>query len=571
MTPAIYTEKTQCRDCYKCVRHCPVKAIRVEESSATVDHDLCIFCGRCVDVCPAGAKKVRNDVPRAKQLLSIRKKVYVSLAPSYAAVFTDREQDLIENLKGLGFEGVSETAIGAEIVSLEQKRQLEAGSGVCVSSACPSVRLLAQRYFPEAAERISGIPSPMIAHGRYLRRLYGEDIGVVFIGPCIAKKTEADQYPDTVDVALTFKEAASWISESGEIIRHDTAASKKADFVPFKAGKASLYPVDGGMIRSMGDSAPVNYRYFHQSGTAQLMDTLRHFTDIREENYFLELMTCEGGCINGPVSHTDKSSISRRARLFDTWEKRESCSSLDYLPADMLDSCWNGPAATGGSYTQEHIEEALKALGKISQEDRKNCGGCGYSTCEDFACAFLDGKAEKEMCVTEMRKIAQSKVSALLHTIPMGVVIADERMHIVECNRNFLDLFAEIPFEPDMEVLKRVEGKNLSAFLPETSAFRSLLDRTETMEKIIQIDGKVMRGNFFQIQKGRLVGAVFQDITAPAVKREMVVKKAEEVIRKNLQSVQQIAGLLGENAAETEIILNSLIDSFEPGEFRRSE
>ena len=570
MIPAIYTEKTQCRDCYKCVRHCPVKAIRVEESSATVDHDLCIFCGRCVDVCPAGAKKVRNDIPRAKQLLSIREKVYVSLAPSYAAVFTDGEQVLIDKLKSLGFTGVSETAIGAEIVSLEQKRQLHNGSGACISSACPSVRLLAQRYFPDAAKKISGITSPMIAHGRYLRRLYGEDIGVVFIGPCIAKKTEADQYPDTVDVALTFKEAAAWIGECDGTIKADRISAERTGFVPFKAGKASLYPVDGGMIRSMGNSAPENYRYFHQSGTAQLMDTLRHFSEIDEENYFLELMTCEGGCINGPVSHTDEASITRRARLFDTWEQRESCSSLDFLPADLIDSRWNIPVTPGGAYTHEEIEDALNALGKISREDRKNCGGCGYPTCEEFARAFLDGKAEKEMCVTEMRKIAQNKVTALLHTIPMGVVIADEKMHIVECNRNFLDLFAQIPFEPDLEVLKRVEGKSLSSFLPKTDAFRTLLERSETMEKIIQIDGKVMRGNFFQIQKGRLVGAVFQDITAPAVKREMVVKKAEEVIRKNLESVQQIAGLLGENAAETEIILNSLIDSFEPGEFRRS-
>ncbi|WP_319562740.1 [Fe-Fe] hydrogenase large subunit C-terminal domain-containing protein [Marispirochaeta sp.] len=571
MIPAIYTEKTQCRDCYKCVRHCPVKAIRIEGSSATVDHDLCIFCGRCVDVCPAGAKKVRDDVPRARQLLTMKDKVYVSLAPSYAAIFPDEEQDLLRDLTQLGFAGVSETAIGAEIISTEQKSVLQKGTGTCISSACPSVRMLAQRYFPEAAKRISPISSPMIAHGRFLRRLYGDDIGVVFIGPCIAKKMEADQYPETVDVALTFKEAASWIEET---LGTDTAGmihDNETDFIPFKAGKAALYPVDGGMIRSMGNSAPPNYRYFNQSGTSQIMDTLCNFAELQKEDYFLELMTCEGGCINGPGSRTNQPSITRRARLFDTWEKRDVCSTMDYLPADVLDTEWNIAGSVGTTYKQEEIEEALKALGKLTPEDRKNCGGCGYSTCEDFARAYLDGKAEKEMCVTEMRKIAQHKVSALLHTIPMGVVIVDYEMRIVECNRNFLNLFAEIPFAPDIEVLKRAEGKRLTSFLSETEPFQSLMDRGEIREKIIQINGKVMRGNFFPIQKGRLAGAVFQDITAPAVKREMVVKKAEEVIRKNLESVQQIAGLLGENAAETEIILNSLIDSFEPGEFRRSE
>ena len=566
VNPAIYTEKTQCRDCYKCVRHCPVKAIRVEESSATIDHDLCIFCGRCVDICPAGAKKIRNDVPRARQLMTMKEKVYVSLAPSYPAVFPNNGENFIAGLRSLGLSGISETALGAEAVAREQKKILENGKGLQISSACPTVRLLTKRYFPEAEKSVSSVPSPMITHARMLRRWYGEDIGIIFIGPCIAKKTEADTYPELVDIALTFDEAAAWIEENA-----DKAFAGPNDFMPYAAGKASLFPVDGGMIRAMGKEAAPEYRCFHQSGFSAVLETLKQAEEFSDRNFFLELLSCEGGCINGPGAEKRMPSVQRQALMLETWEKRDDCSALEYLPADVTDREWQEILPAPPEPPAGRIEETLKVLGKKTEEDLKNCGGCGYTTCRDFAVAFLQGKAEKEMCVTEMRRIAQNKISALLHTIPMGVVIVDSEMRIVDCNRHFLALFADIPFDADQGTLKRVEGSRIAAFIQEYEPFNKLLTRNESLEGIIQKDGKVMRANFFQIQEGRFVGAVFQDITAPAVKREMVVKKAEEVIRKNLESVQQIAGLLGENAAETEIILNSLINAFEPGELRRDE
>ncbi len=566
MTPVIFTEKTQCRDCYKCVRHCPVKAIRVVESSATVDQDLCIFCGRCVDVCPAGAKKVRDDIPRAKQLLQIKEQVYVSLAPSYPAVFPDEGKSFLAGLSTKGIAGISETALGAEAVTREQRKILDEGSGLQISSACPTVRLMAKRYFPEAEKAVSTVPSPMVAHARMLRRWFGKEIGIIFIGPCISKKTEADTYPELIDVALTFSEAADWLGE--EILSGESTA---CEFVPFQAGKASLFPVDGGMIRAMEKKPEDRYRSFHQSGPAQVLDTLKRAGEMKESNFFLELLSCEGGCINGPGIRRNLPSIQRQAIVLNTWEQREACSALEYTAEDVGDKPWQEILPAPAPPSEMTIEETLKLLGKRTLEDFKDCGGCGYPTCREFAIGYIQGKAEKEMCVTEMRKIAQNKISALLHTIPMGVVIVDHDMRIVECNRHFLSLFADIPFDADQGTLKRAEGTRIAAFLEEYDLFGKLLTRKESQERIIQKEGKVMRGNFFQIQEGRFVGAVFQDITAPSVKREMVVKKAEEVIRKNLESVQQIAGLLGENAAETEIILNSLINAFEPGELRRNE
>lgn len=568
MREAVYTEKTQCRDCYKCVRHCPVKAIRVEESSATIDHDLCIFCGRCVSVCPAGAKKIRNDVPRAVQLLKMKREVYVSLAPSYPVCSSLSEEELIDDLLSLGFSGVSETALGAEEVAAEQSRLLAQCSGPQISSACPTVRILAQRYFPAAAAAMSPLPSPMIAHARLLRHWYGEDIGVVFVGPCIAKKMEADQYPDLIDVALTAEEVAAWQREVKEAKSEKAPAASEARFLPRRAGSAALFPMEGGMIRAMGTLPEMMCPSIHQSGTALLSETLESIPAFETERLFLELLACEGGCINGPGMPKNEPVIGRRMKLMQTRGNDVKAESSVLNSGDLEDAAWDIILPQKREYSEADIENALRRLGKESAEERKECGGCGYSTCSEFAEAFLDGKAEKEMCVTEMRRQAQHKVSALLHTIPMGVVLVDQELRIVECNQRFLDLFAGLPFRSDSAAVERSAGSRVAGFLPDPDLFQLLLKRSDTMERIIRIEEKVMRGTFFQIRKERLVGAVFQDITAPAVKQETVVRKAEEVIRRNLESVQQIAGLLGENAAETEIILNSMINAFEPGKVR---
>ena len=203
----IYTELTECRDCYKCVRACPVKSIQVKDARAVVIRDRCISCGRCVDTCPAHAKKIRNDVAAAKLLIQKRKQVIVSLAPSYASEFFDCPEAVLVALRLLGFSDISETAIGAALVSAAIDTHIQQ-NGDCswISTACPSVVELIHRYHPQLVDSLAPIPSPLQCHSAYLRHLYGQDIGIVFVGPCIAKKVEADQSPGYPDIALTFQE-----------------------------------------------------------------------------------------------------------------------------------------------------------------------------------------------------------------------------------------------------------------------------------------------------------------------------------------------------------------------------
>ena len=246
MTP-IYTAQTECQDCRKCIRECPVKAVKVARGYASVISELCILCGHCVAVCPHGAKKVRDDVHEAKHLLASKDRVIASLAPSFVSEFsTLRPGQLIGALKRLGFHGVSETALGAQLVSANISTSLKQDSGkIFFSTACPTAVSYIRKYLPSAAKHLTGLLSPLLAHCKMLRSAYGQGIGIVFFGPCIAKKSEAEMHPELLDVSLTFDDLKRWLEDARilpESIRESprTVSSRKppatAPCTPLRGG-----------------------------------------------------------------------------------------------------------------------------------------------------------------------------------------------------------------------------------------------------------------------------------------------------------------------------------------------
>lgn len=587
----IYTELTECRDCYKCVRACPVKSIQVKDARAVVVRDRCISCGRCVDTCPTQAKKIRNDVEVSRNLLHKRKKVFVSLAPSYASEFSDTPEAVLIALRRLGFSEISETAIGASLVSAAIDIHMKSGNPRSwISTACPSVVELVYRYHPELVKDLAPIPSPLQCHSAYLRHLYGNDIGIVFIGPCIAKKVEADQSPGFPDVALTFRELRNWLDQEGldlkSIQDNEVTAESVGQMVPAEAGESTLYPVEGGMVATFGIGKDVfQDKAVSVSGVEFVSETL---VDLQkapdmEAMPFLELLNCEGGCINGPGKSNFRSSAVSKAKASQFTKARIQSNRPVFTPPvayvqeisdlgyDLLDIGHHGIARAQPLrppeqkiLTEEAIIQALVDMGKVSPGDELNCGGCGYNSCRDMAIAFLEGMAEPEMCVTKMRKLAQSKIDVLLRTLPMGVVIVDRELRIADCNTAFLTLFADLDSDLGSIAVERVVGLPLHRFVPFHGEFsEQFKNPVKTGQYRLHFKGKYLKVIFFTIENHRLVGAMFQDITTPTIRRETVVKKADAVIKKSLETVQQIASLLGENAAETEITLNSLIDAFQ--------
>jgi iron only hydrogenase large subunit-like protein len=559
----IYTEKNECQDCFKCVRKCPVKAVAVDEGRASIASDLCIFCGHCVGVCPVKAKKVRDDLGRVKNLLRYKKNVYVSISPAYVAEFAGiSNNQIIAALKKLGFTGVSETSLGAQLVSARVAEQLhQSDAKLTISSACPAAVDFVQKYLPEQADMITPILSPLLSHCRLLRKTYGDEIGIVFIGPCAAKKQEADRSPELLDVALTYQDLHRWLEEEG-IDPAEMMPLESDVFVPEAACEGALYPVEGGMnetIRLYGDFKDV--RFMTLAGVHSIN---RALTGLKEEDLntrvFVEILACQGSCVHGPCTSKyrpyllDELEVYSRANVPSGRIERNVLIEMGGLhreePLPVL------------SHTDEQIRKALKQVGALHEEDELNCGGCGYDTCRSLAGALLMGRAEPTMCLSHLRKLAQKKANALLRCIPMSVVIVGADMKIIECNENFIRMFDEEALVIN-EMHYGLEGASLEKMVPFADLFRTVLQKGLDLNRdSLHINDKIFNITIFTIETNQVVGGVILDVTGTEMHREQIALRARQVIRKNMETVQEIAFRLGENMADTEILLRSLASGF---------
>ena len=559
---SIYTKERECQDCHKCIRECPVKAIRVQDGYARVVPELCIMCGSCVLACPNSAKQVRDDLPNVKALLTSGRKVIVSLAPSFVAQFPCiRATQLIHALKKLGFYAVSETALGAQQVSASVSVLMSGEpKQIWISSACPVVVDFIGKYHPECQPHLCSVLSPLLTHCKMLRAHYGNDIATVFIGPCIAKKKEAEQHPELLNEVLTFEDLDHWLIE--ENIHLEELVETSADyFQPDEAEEGALYPIDGGMAPGVAVNRETNSSQFMSfSGIQNVEQALKGIAEWKpEHNIFFELTACAGSCVNGPKAARNTSVARRRYNIVNY---AKPAAELPRKPLLEITGHYEAAPIARNEYSELQMCEALRTVGKYSAEDELNCGGCGYDSCRDFAHALIAGNAERMMCATYTRKLAQKKANALLQKMPSAVVIVDENLKIIECNSNFVHLFAG-----DIEPAVNLEGSALSAVIPFSHLFRRVLD---SGEDIVGHDIRYQRSTLntiiFTIEPHSVMCGIFQDITKPIFQKEQIIGRAREVIQKNLKTVQQIAYLLGENAADSEIILNSIVRSFSPEE-----
>ncbi len=554
----VFTKFAECQDCYKCVRGCPVKAIKVENHHASIIPELCIHCGHCVDICPVNAKCVRDDLGKLRLLLSKKQKIVISLAPSWKSEFPNlAKEKMIAGLKLLGISEVSETALGAEEVNSNLSIYLKETSGIKISTACPTVVELVEKYFPQLVTCLIPFDSPLLAHSKILKAYFGENYYIGFIGPCISKKIESDNHQELLDFAITFKDLHRFFAES-KIDPYKLDADSNNDFLPQSAKEGSLYPVEGGMIDTMLIDKDTDYQCFAISGTD---DICKLFTDLVkrgvDKNIFLETLSCKGGCINGPACIKEKSYLLKEIDIINNNEfvgiKTERKPDLDICQD------YNYIAISNPVQKEISITEVFRKIGKFRPEDEKNCGGCGYNTCREFAQAIIDGKAEASMCVSYLRTLAQKKANALFRTMPSGVIIVDKDMIIQETNVNFFKILGlEDQFATDAIDL---DGARLDRMISFTGMFKKVLDEgNDILDKELRYGEKYFKISIFSIEKHELVGAVLQDITLPSVARGHTISQAKAVINKNLDMVQKIAFLLGENAAEVEIALNSIID-----------
>ena len=567
-------KSSNCRSCFRCVRGCDVKAISFKNQKAEIMDDLCILCGACVKVCPQDAKIYLSDLAKVKQILSSSNKVIASIDPSFDGAFPGSSAgQVITALKKLGFSEVCETSEAASLVTYEYSKLMENNDKNIISSCCPSINRLIETHFPSLLPNLAPIASPMILHGRYLKSLYGKDTKVVFIGPCIAKKDEANQQKNghAINAVLLFEEVDKLL-EQNHISRTDIEESLPDNPSP-KVN--TLYPISGGIISAIKTSNyfPNNYRMVRANG---LKNSIQFFKELSEggfERCFIEANACLCSCINGPGSLAKKSRFKRRLIIEDS-TINESVSK-DYIhelaknisiEQSFLPSPINLPFPT-----EEEIQSILKLTGKDNPDKLLNCGACGYATCRENAIAVFQGKANAKVCIPYLQEKAQSLSNLVMDTTPNLVMIIDENMQIQEFSHSCEKLFGVST--------ENAQGMDLIEILDTTDYEWVIENKKHLRGNKVELDeyGKTFLQDLTYIPDQNAVLAILIDITKQeAQAKEAYEQKiktteaAEKVIEKQMMVAQMIAGLLGETTAETKVTLNRLcrtmLDEQESGE-----
>ncbi len=554
MEYCLQSKTTNCKNCYKCIRHCPIKSISFALNKAQIIQDSCILCGRCFLVCPQEVKVIRNDVDIVKNLFKNKKKVYVSLAPSFISYFSYTSMDEIVNaLKKLGFYAVEETAIGATIVKKAYDEMLqEKQRDVIISSCCHSINLLIQKHYPEARKYLANILSPMLAHGKDIKNRDPE-AKVVFVGPCIAKKNEVDLNSDIVDVALTFKELEDWFKSENITLKEVEYDWKKQE------SKARLFPTTGGILRTM-ECSNKDYQYLAVDGVENSRRVIEDILAGKIHKCFIEMSSCEGSCINGPVSNKEKSVIASYVDI------NKSAGDLDFTEGKIgykdISKNYYSIGSKEATPSEEEIEAKLIEMGKTEKTKILNCGSCGYNTCREKAIAIIQGKAALEMCLPYLMEKAESFSDKIVSNSPNGILVLDESLNIQSLNKTMCRII-------NIEKPSFVIHKNVSSILDPTDFCNALCGETVFRRKSYLSEyNKYIENTIVYDEKFHILLSIMKDITKEEINRQKhadIVKKSleitDKVVEKNMRAVQEIASLLGETTAETKVALSSLKDT----------
>ena len=558
MSELLLLKKEDCKSCYKCIRECALKSIRFAENRAQIVENECVYCGHCYVVCPQSAKEIRSDTARAKALIASGRPVVVSLAPSFIADFpVSGLAEMRRALTALGFAEVEETARGARIVKSEYERMIASGEHrLIISSCCHSVNLLIQKRYPRALQYLARVDSPMVAHAKSIKaRMPGA--AVVFIGPCVSKKDEAERCGQ-VDCVLTFDELTDWLQEAGVPLGESGALDGTE-------ARSRFFPTPGGIIKSMDQQA--DFTYIPIDGLRRCMDALEEIERGGMENCFVEMNACEGSCIGGPVMHRyHREPITCKTRV-DHYGGRSGADFSD-RPADDLKKTFSYLGTGEVMPGEAAIEEVLHKLGKFRPEDELNCGSCGYPTCREKAIAVCQGKADLTMCLPFLKAKAESFSGAILDNTPNAILAMDTKLIIQQANEAAARLFGmgsarELVGLPIDTILGPVEY--LQAIGGERSGGATrhyLADYDKFVEETIAFDPEY-----------NLVISIIKDITEETRRekrldeeRRHTAELADRVIEKQMRVAQEIASLLGETTAETKIALTRLKDTIDPGE-----
>ena len=610
----IQLDKSKCKACYSCVRACPVKAIHVRENSVYpyIEAAKCILCGTCIGTCAYGGISYCDSKKEVKQLLNTKEKVVAICAPSIAGEFDDITdyRKFVKMIRLLGFSYVTEMAFGVDIIA-EKYRKLvhdEFKGKYYITSCCPAIVNLIEKIYPELIGNLVPYVSPVAACAIVARKLYGKDLKVVHITPCVAAKKNVDRYTHLakIDGVLTFRELRELFDE----FKINETFSEYSDFDEPLGYKGSMYPISQGFLEATSlDISLLKENTITAEGKSSVQAVKQFWEHYNIIKHNFNVFFCEG-CIMGPGTSEGgekykryalvKDYISRRLANFDVekWQKQmDTHSNYRELHSKFTNKKFQLPAPS-----EFEIKIAINRITKRNNNLEVNCGACGFDTCEGLACAIAQKTAIPEMCVTssqisnretshvskkmteelemlkdelhttktslnETKELLYAKNEALsifVRGLNSGIVFCDENLKIVESNLGFIEILGEEVKEIH-DVIPYLIGADLKTLLPPVliAQIQFTLNHDETqISKDVEIEGKWVNVSIFQLIQKKLVGAVFRNLHSKEERPEEIIHRVTEVIEENLRQVQQIGFILGEGAAKTEKMLNSIIKSY---------
>jgi PAS domain S-box-containing protein len=499
-----------------------------------------------------------------KRYISKNEKVYVSMAPSFVASFEQDRDWIFAALKRLGFSYIEETAVGAELVSkmygqlLNQKIMKN-----IITTACPSINYLIEKYYSELISQMAPVVSPLIAHAKLLRERYGELIRIVFIGPCISKYEECSdsQNEGLVDAVLTFEELYDWMTAEG--IDDKTDLSK--ELCEVRETMARIYPIPGGIIKTLDKQSRKNYHCISVDGVERCKEILDSLKKDKIRNYFIEMNSCNGGCIGGPyMRQLPGGFLEARRRVLDYTKKGLRGVPVSHTRINLRQT-FQDRSVKNEIPSQATIQGILNSIGKFTKDDELNCGSCGYKSCMDKAIAVYQEKAQLHMCLPYMRERAESISDLILNTTPNGIIAIDEKLRIQQINKSALEMF-----QLDKD---NIEDLSIWDVIPYDN-FHLIMKRKENIyDKHYYFDKYQITVNqsIIFVEKQNIIVLVFKDISEEEKKRKELLEIRREtaditqkVIEKQMRVAQEIASLLGETTAETKVTLSKLKETIMP-------
>ena len=555
MPNCLTLKKSNCKNCYKCIRHCPVKAIRFSGNQAHIIGNECILCGQCFVICPQNAKQIVDETEKVKVFLKSGEQVLVSLAPSFVANYEGVGINAMRDaLQRLGFYDVEETAIGATIVKNEYERMLkEDERDIIITSCCHSVNLLIQKYFPAELEYLADVVSPMQAHCMDIKKRF-PNAKTVFIGPCVAKKDEAEHYKGLVDAVLTFEELTNWLKEEDIELNKEMDSSSES--------RARFFPTTGGILKTMAQNIS-GYTYMAIDGVENCMDALKDIESGKIHKCFIEMSACVGSCIGGPVMEKyhrsspikDYITVANFAgdKDFDVIQPKTSELKKQF---EYIEHRLKQP-------TETEISAVLRQMGKFKKSDELNCGSCGYNTCREKAAAICQSKAEVSMCLPFLKEKAESFSDTIVKNTPNGLIVLNENLEVQQINeaaRNIMNIRSSMDILGDSVVRVLDPGD----FVEVINSGRDIHNKRVYLAEY----KRYVEQSVVYDQDSHLLIGIMRDVTEEELQREkkenisrQTVEVADKVVDKQMRIVQEIASLLGETAAETKIALAKLKES----------